>query len=248
LALTVLVIGLVSGAGRAAAGSLPSDALYRLKVLGAEAGSLPGPGEPVQQETQARALEQVRSTLGAASQAGLLTQSRLLQRLEVMLQARLQKMGALADCLPEPLQQQVRLLLREMERVRTEAHAGQGDPEGEQSRQRLGTPQDAPPGEPQGPKGPGQPGDAPGTQPAGSPGQGPGTQPADGTGQGPGTQPADQPGQDPGSQPAVSPGAPVAPQMPGGGPGTDPSGDPGHGSGPGPGSSPAQGGGGKQKP
>ena len=249
MALTVLVFGLVFGAGHAVAASLPGDTFDRLRLLGGEALFLPVPGEPVQQETQTRALEQVRLALGTASQAGLLTRTRLLQRVEMMLQEQMQKMAAVADGLPKPLQEHVHLLLREMERVRAEAHTGQGDPEGDLLRQRLGTPEEAPPGEPQGPYGPGQPGYAPGPQPEDKP---VGPQPVEPPGMGSGPQPEDKPAPEPtqeaGPQPVADPGAPAAPEMPGGGSGPDPSDDPGQDSGPGMGSNPGHSGGGKGKP
>jgi hypothetical protein len=220
----ILVLGLVFGVGQAAASSLPGGQLYDLKLameearLGLttdpqaranlqlalaearldEAVALLQQGRPIDQATANR----VQAQLGAAFQAGLAQQeqaaSQAMQRLGTLIQQRQQSMAALTGEDPEPPLHQ---LLRAMERTRQEAHAGQGDPEGLQQRQRHGEPAD-PADMPQSNRTPGP--REPGPQATDPPGQGP--------------QPADQPGQGPG--PAAEP--PANGPGPGGNPDHDP--------------------------
>ncbi|MFN2166547.1 MAG: DUF5667 domain-containing protein, partial [Anaerolineae bacterium] len=243
----VLVVGLTFGASQAAAGSLPGEPLYGLKLaveetrlaltsdLEAQAAlnlvlaeerldevtALLEQGQPVGAETTARVEQQLQAAFDAAP-------AHMLEGLAVAIQQRQRTMEQLAGDAPdEPLQQ----LIREMERVRQEAHAGQGDPQGEQQRLRQGTPADPtvmPPGAdhtpgPAGPKATDQPGPGPaGPQPTDQPGTGPGPNPSY-TPEPAGPQPTDQPG--PGPTQSPSPGGGDAPGEP------HPSQQPGHGNG-----------------
>jgi hypothetical protein len=270
----ILVSGLVFGAGQVMADSLPGEPLYSLK-LAVEAARLAWTTGPEAQADlslahaeermdeveellqQQRAVdsataERVQQQLQAALESAAREQNRMaaenLERLALAIQQRQQTMEKLAG---ESPQEPVRQILRVMERVREEAHAGAGDPDGLRQRLRYGTPPvpTALPshtpgqGEPQrtgqpGPQGPhateapgGGPG--PGPQPTMEPGSGPGPGPQPtmepGSGPGPGPQPTTEPGSGPGPgpQPTMEPGS-------GPGPGPQPTVEPGSGPGPGP--------------
>jgi hypothetical protein len=240
----VLVVGLTFGASQAAADSLPGEPPYGLKLAVEEARlsltsdpdalaalnlalaeerldevtALLEQGQAVDEVVATRVEQQLRAALAAPGQA--------LEGLAVAIQQRQRTMEQLAGETPgEPLRQ----LIREMERVRQEAHAGQGEPQGGQQRQRQGTPADPAalpdpshtPG-PAGPKATDQPGPGPvGPQPTDQPGTGPGPDPSH-TPEPVGPQPTDQPGPGPMEpQPTHSP-SPGGPQS---------TGQPGHGSG-----------------
>lgn len=201
----VLVLGLIFGAGYAAADSLPGEPLYALK-LATEAARMQWTVEPearvdltltlvaerldeitrlveqrrgVDEAITNRATEQLAQAFLAVQQmegqAALLAS----QRLENTLQGREQAMRHAASTLPQAEQAPVLELLREMNRVRQELHTGQVEPSQEQPNLRPETP----PGLPAGPEATGQP--SPGAQreakplePAQSrePDQGPGPQ------------------------------------------------------------------------
>jgi len=241
----VLVVGLTFGASQAAAGSLPGEPLYGLKLAVEETRlaltsdsearaalnlalaeerldeitALLEQGQAVDEATAERVERQLRAALEAAP-------AQALEALAAAIQQRQRTMEQLAGETPdEPLRQ----IIREMERVRQEAHAGQGEPEGEQQRQRQGTPPEptASPNpshtpDPVGPKATDQPGPGPvGPQPTDQPGARPGPNPSH-TPEPVGPQPTDPPGGGTGS----GPGEPVGPQpteQPGDGPAPSPS-------------------------
>jgi hypothetical protein len=272
LIVLVLVSGLVFGAGRAMADSLPGDALYGAKLaverwqraLTGDATAIAGldvslaerrmdevdallrQNRTVDEPTASRAQLQLEVAIASAAGAPDESAAGALERLALAIQERQQTMEQLMGASP---QQPVQQLLRTMERVREEAHAGAGDPAGLRQRLREGTPSLPPtapePGglqqsgqqEPQGPQpgaeqDPGS-GPGPGAQPSVEPGSGPGpgAQPSmePGSGPGPGPQPTVEPGTapGPGPQPSLEPGS-------GPGPGPEPSVEPGSGPGPGP--------------
>jgi hypothetical protein len=201
--LAVLVLfGSVFGVGQAAADSLPGDPLYGLKLAAEEArlGLTTDPqasadlnlalaeerldevvalleqGQVVDETTTGRVEQQLATTLETALQLEDPQAIEALHQLATAIEQRQRTMQALMGESPEP---PVRQLIREMERVRTEAHAGQGDPDGVRERVRHGTPPEATAmPDPTMQPGPGprksqpteQPGDSPGPQPTRQPG------------------------------------------------------------------------------
>ena len=142
----VLVVGLTFGASQAAADSLPGEPLYGLKLAAEEArlalttdpeaqaalnlalaeerldeiAALLEQGQAVDEVTAERVERQLHAALEAAP-------AQALEGLAVAIQQRQRTMEQLAGETPdEPLRQ----IIREMERVRQEAHAGQGEPAG----------------------------------------------------------------------------------------------------------------------
>jgi hypothetical protein len=262
LVAVMLVAGLVFGTGQVMADSLPGEPLYGLKLAAEETRlalttapqsradlglvlaeermneveALLEQQRPVDNATAARVQQQLEVALESAVQEQNAAAAGTLQQLALAIEQRQQKMEELATGSSQP---QVRQILRAMNQVREEAHAGVGDPEGLRQRLRRSLPT-VPAVEPGSGSGPGpQPavepgsGSGPGPQPAIEPGSGPGPgpQPAvePGSGPGPGPQPAVEPGSGPGPgpQPAVEPGS-------GPGPGPQPTVEPGSGPGPGP--------------
>ncbi len=166
----LLLFGLVFGAGHAVAASLPGELLYNLK-LAAEQVRMDltidpqaraelrlelaeqrldeitrlverglAPGAPVVDRTT----KQLDAALEAATQGGMNDEaaSQALHQLALALQQRQRTMEEMTGEMPDPVLIPFRVVLRAMERVREEAHAGQGDPDGENVRQRIGSPPD----------------------------------------------------------------------------------------------------------
>ncbi len=259
LAVIAILFGAVVGTTQAAAGSLPGQPLYGVK-LATEQIRLAFAGQPanraaVQQSlaeerldeivtllerkqavgpsVSTRATRQMEQALEASAQLEDAPAAQALQRLAEAVRQREQTMlGASGESIEPPVQE----MLRQMERVRQEAHLGQGDPAGLRHRLRQGTPtgptgQPGPTQTPQPPSSIGTPGPAHTPQGTGMPNDSPGL--------------SGTPGQAPGagatSQPA---GGPPASHTPGPG-ATSQTSEPPHGSHtPGPG----QGGSGGNKP
>jgi hypothetical protein len=258
LVAVVLVLGLIFGAGYAAADSLPAEPLYALK-LATEAVRMQWTVDPearadltltlvakrldeitrlmeqrraVDDPITNRAREQLAQALLAVQQVEGQAALVASQRLENTLQVREQTMRHATSTLPQAEQAPVLELLREMNRVRQELHTGQGEPNQEQPRLRSGTP----PALPGAPEPAGQP--SPGAQreprplgPAPSMEQdsGPGPQ-RDGRPAGSGPNRDPDPGPDPRAEegPARPQQSPVGPQQPDE---PDPAGAPGSGPG-----------------
>jgi hypothetical protein len=163
VAMIVLVVGAALGAERAAAASLPGDPLYgarlaaervrlaltlrpqnRAALLEARAGqrmdeivSLLEQGRAIDGAVSGRAVEHLQQALAAAAWLEDAAAPPALLRLAEAIRLREQAMRGAAGESPDPA---VRALLREMERVREEAHLGQGDPSGLRERLRHGAP------------------------------------------------------------------------------------------------------------
>jgi len=293
LAVIAILFGVVLGAGQAVAASLPGQPLYGVK-LAAERIQLTLTGQPASraalqqalaeerldeivallQRQQAigtavssRAVRQLEQALATSAQLQDPAAAQALQQLAQAVQEREQAMLGVAGESPEP---SVRQLLREMERVRQEAQAGRGDPEGLRQRLRQGTPAEqtvlpGPTGTPQPSRTPGQsstvtphtpsPSGTPGpTQtplPTGMPGGSPG--PSGTPGQTPGASATSQPTGGPQASHTPRPSAtsqtsepPHTSRTPGPGGTPGPTGGPG--GTPGPGQIPGPGGGGENKP
>jgi hypothetical protein len=215
----VLVSGLVFGAGRAMADSLPGDALYgaKLTVEGwrsaltrdaaaraeldlrlaesrmDEVDALLKQSREVNEPIAARVEQQLETALATAAGQADDAAAGTLQQLALAIRQRQQTMEQLAG---ESPQQAVRQLMQVMERVRTEAHAGASDPAGLRERLRQGTL--------------GAPGGGPGAGP------GPGPQPTaePGAEVGPGPQATGEPGAGPGPESTAEPDAGSGPQQP----------------------------------
>lgn len=243
----ILLVGALAGTGLVAAGSLPGAPLYSVKLAAerariglttnpeakaslnlevaearlAEVTALMEQGQAVDDPTVTRATEQLEAALDSAYALKAPLAPHWLGELAITLQQRQRTMEAAAGDRPAPPVQE---LLREMERVRQEAHAGTGEPEGEQNHLRHGTPPPEPTGVPQPtqritPGHTGKPGEQrqhgpsaepdPGATPTCTP-----TTPPPGTPSGPRPKPTQTPG------PSCTPG-PDPSQAPGGGPGHD---------------------------
>jgi hypothetical protein len=271
LAAIAILFGVMAGVVQASAASLPGQPLYGVK-LATERIQLALTSQPASraaleramaeerldeivallQRQQAigssvsnRAMRQLEQALAASAQLQDPAAAQALQQLAEAIRQREQAMLGAAGELPEPL---MRELLREMERVRQEAHAGQGDPDGLRRRLRQGAPTDTEPtGQPgatqvpQSPSPSGTPGPAHTPQHTGSPGQTPGagatSQPTGGpqASRTPEPSATSQTSEPP--HPSRTPGADVTPG-PTGGPNSTP----------GPGQTPGQGGNGGNKP
>ncbi len=165
LAALVVVFGLLLGVGQAVAKSLPGSPLYGLKLTVEKAHvtltadpqttavllrnhaekrldeiiSLLNRGQMVDGTVVGRAEKQLALALAAASQLDEAGQTLALQELSSAIHTHQSTLQSLVGANPEP---PLRELLREMERLRHEAHLGQGDSDGEQQRRRLGEPTD----------------------------------------------------------------------------------------------------------
>jgi hypothetical protein len=255
----ILVSGLVFGAGQVMAGSLPGEPLYNLKLTAEEirlalttapearadltltlaeerideVTTLLEQNRPVDDATAARVQQQLEVALETAVQQQNAAAAGTLQQLALAIQQRQRTMEKLMAESPQP---PMRQLLRVMEQVREEAHAGAGDPAGLRQRLRYGMP--AVPtvipspshtpvrGEPQQTGQPGPQGPQPTVEPGSGPGPGPQPTMEPGGGPGPGPQPTMEPGRGPGPgpQPTMEPGGDGGPgsqpgSKPGGGPG-----------------------------
>jgi hypothetical protein len=162
----ILVMGMIFGAGYAAADSLPGDPLYALK-LATETARLQWIASPearadltvtlvaerldeitrlmeqrqaVDRPTTNRAKEQLAQALLAIQQVEGQAVLQAAQRLENTLQVREQTMRQAASTLLQAEQAPVLELLREMNRVRQELHTGQGEPNQQLPRLRPETP------------------------------------------------------------------------------------------------------------
>jgi len=163
LGVVVILLGVLFGTERAAADSLPGQALYGAK-LATERIRLALTFQPESRSALAQALaeermdeilalleakrgvdaavsgratQQLQQALVAATQLDDAAAPQALQKLSEAIQQREQATSSAAGELPEaPVQE----FLREMERVREEAHRGQGDPEGLRRRLRNGAP------------------------------------------------------------------------------------------------------------
>jgi uncharacterized membrane protein YgcG len=270
LLVVVLILGSIWGAGQAAADSLPGNPLYNLKLAAEtmrlrlttndqaranlalsyanqrldEIAALAQSGKAIDGAMIDRAREQVSWAFQAADQLQEKQDLVALDQLMIAMQARWQAMVQVANQLPDSEQAQVQELLREMDRARQELQAGQGEPEGGQVRERVGTPavpcdgSGSQPG-PQATRTPARPGptEQPGLRPSPQSTQGStGPKPSEQPGMGPGPQVTQtpqsgltkQPGSGPGPQATVTPqpaipGQPSGPQAtdrPGSGPGS----------------------------
>jgi hypothetical protein len=186
LAAIALVFGAVLGVGRTAAASLPGQPLYGAKLaveriraaltfqpasrsaltqalaeerLG-EILALLEERQEVSTSVSNRAMQQLREALAAAARLEDSAAPLALQKLAEAIRLRERAMLEATGESPEPPVQE---LLRDMERVRQEAHLGEGDPNGLRQRLRHGTP-----AEPTG-----QPGATPTPDPLRAPGQPP---------------------------------------------------------------------------
>ena len=231
LAVIAILFGAVAGTTQAAAGSLPGQPLYGVK-LATEQVRLAFAGRPanradvqqslaeerldeivallerkqaVGQSVSARATRQMEQALEASTQLEDVAATQALQRLAEAVRQREQAMLGAAGESPEP---PVRELLRQMERVRQEAHLGQGDPSGLRHRLRQGAPtgpasQPGPTQTPQPPSSSKTPGPAHTPQGTGNDSPGPnGT-----SGQTPGAGVTSQPSGDPPASHTPGPGA-----------------------------------------
>jgi len=233
----MMVFGAVFGAGQAAADSLPGQLLYDVKLAAEQArlrltndpeakaelnmalaerrlteiAELVDRGEIPDAATFDRAREQLEVATGAVKYGEEKAPDWAFSRLKAAIQRQKRDMDHVLLALPEAEQTPVRELVRAMSRW--EKQNGEGDSEeGQQERNRLGTPPDAdelpepkrtpgPPGVPQPPSDANpDPGSGPGS--AGQSGQGPG--------EGSGTEPPGQSGE--GSPGQEGPGFGVTPQ------------------------------------
>lgn len=162
-AVILLLFGAVLGAGRVSAASLPGDGLYAVKRA-AEAARLAltrGPekrsalleamaeermgeilalleqGRTVDDPVASEAMRELRQALEAAARLEDTAAPLALQKLAQVLRQREEAIRMAAGDPPGPA---VQAFLREMARVREEAHLGQGDPAGLRQRLRQGTP------------------------------------------------------------------------------------------------------------
>lgn len=228
LAALALLFGILVGVDRAAAASLPGESLYGVKLaaerlhaaltFGPENRSalaqeladermdeilaLVGAGREVRPSVSSRAAEQLREALSTAARLETVSAPVALQKLAEAIRQREQSLRLAAGESPQPSLDE---FLREMVRVREEAHAGQGDPDGLRQRLRHGTSPE--PTTLPGPSGSPQPSRTPDPQPSQAPGSSHTPQP---TGQ-PSVSPA------PSGSPAHTPGA-TATREPAGGP------------------------------
>jgi hypothetical protein len=259
----MLVFGAVLGAGQAAADSLPGQLLYEVKLAAeqvrlrltsdpearaelnltlaerrlSEIAELVTLGKTPDASAFDRAREQLESAMVPVKYGEEMAPEWAFQRLMTAVQRHQREMERVLGALPESDQTPVRQLVRAMERVRAEWHTGEGEPEGQQERERLGSPpevDDLPePKRTPGPAGMPQPTDdsdrradpEPTERPGsgGQPGQGPGA------GSGAGMEPTPQPregGPGEGQAPA-GPGPSVSPQPGDGGQKDNPSPGPG---------------------
>jgi hypothetical protein len=163
LAALLVLCGMVLGAGRAAAAALPGEPLYQLKAF-AETFRLTATTDPLARSELTRALAnsrideitllleqhqevkdpvvrragaQLATALQTASDVDGPGQAAALRALAEDIQQRQQTMAPLVAEVPNS---PARALLREMERVRQEAHEGLGEPDGQPERQRNGEP------------------------------------------------------------------------------------------------------------
>jgi len=263
LAVIAILFGTVLGVKQAVAASLPGQPLYGVKlateriqlVLTSQPASRAALEQSLVEErldeivtllqrqqaispaVSSRAMQQLEQALATSAQLQDPAAAQALQQLAEAIQQRQQAMLGAAGESPEP---PVRELLREMERVRQEAHAGQGDPAGLRQRLRQGAPAE-PTQTPQAPAPSQTPGATHTPQHTGTPDQTPGagatSQPAGGP------QASRTPGQSVTSQTSEPPHSSHTPG-PSGTPG--PTGGPG--GTPGPGQTAGPGGGGGNKP
>jgi hypothetical protein len=255
----VLVFGMVFGVGQAAADSLPGEPLYGLKLATeavrlaqtkspeakaelnldlaekrlAEITSLLTQGEPVDESAPQRLEQQLMAALQAALQIEDPAKAQTLYRLETMIQQQQQTMTSVMARVGPQEQVSVQQLLRVMEQVREQVHAGQGEPKGtplEPSAQPNPSSTPRPEATPRHrePRPMEQPGrdfepeptrEPVGPMPTDPPGSKPGPQPSD---QPAGPMPTDPPGSGPGSQPTEVPAGPMPTDPPGSRPGPQP--------------------------
>jgi hypothetical protein len=257
----MMVFGAVFGVGQAAADSLPGQLLYEVKLAAeqvrlrltndpearaelnltlaerrlSEIAELVDQGSTPDASAFDRAREQLESVMEPVKYGEEKAPEWAFQRLKAAIQRQKRDMEHFLNALPEAEQTPARELVRAMERV--ERHNGEGDAEGQQERNRMGTPpevDDLP--EPKRTPGPAgmpqptddsdrradpEPTDGPGS--AGQPGQGPGA------GSGAGMEPTPQPreGGSGGGQAPAGPGTSVSPQPQDGGQQNNPSPGPG---------------------
>lgn len=267
----VLLFGLVLGAGQVVADSLPGGPLYELKLAAErvrlalttdpqasadlnlalaeerldEIVLLLERGQSLDGAASHRAEQQLAQALEAAVQLEDPAAAQMLQQLVVAVQQRQGMMAAAMAGLPDVEQEPAQRILREMERVRQEAHAGQADPAGLRQRLRYGTPP-LPTEEPGLGRTPEpspsreQPGVGPHPSPTGGPARpqptaqptrGPSlrprptdTRPSAGAGEPTGPRPTEPPGEGPGQspQPTVKPSGSTPTAQPGPGPSPQP--------------------------
>ncbi len=164
-ALLLVVLGILLATEQAVASSLPGSPLYGLKLAAENARlsvltdpqaranlflahaerrldeiiSLLEKSRVVEDADVRRTEEQWEQAMEAASRLDQPDAAFALQQMAMAIQHRQPALTTLAGPNPEPL---LRELLREMERIRQEAHLGQGIPEGQQERNRSGEPAD----------------------------------------------------------------------------------------------------------
>lgn len=167
LGAVLLVFGVLFGASQAVASSLPGSPLYGLKLL-AENARLALTADPQARASLLRShaeerLDEILALLDRArapdysvvdraekqwalalAAAGVLKEPDARLALHELAMAIERRQPALQSMAGTDLQSPLRELLRELERVRREAHLGQGEPDGQEERQRRsGEPADA---------------------------------------------------------------------------------------------------------
>jgi hypothetical protein len=166
LVVLMMVFGSVFGAGQAAADSLPGQFLYEVKLAAEQVrlGLTTDPevraelnlalaeerlneiaemldlGETPDAAAFDRARQQLETAMGPAKYGEERAPEWAFQKLMVAIQRHRRDMDHWLEALPEADQTPVRQLVRTMERVRSELHTGEGEPEGQQERNRLGAP------------------------------------------------------------------------------------------------------------
>ena len=238
----LLVFGMVFGVGQAAAASLPGGPLYGLKLTAEEArmgltsdpeakaelaaelaenrldeiGRMMAAGKAVDGATAHTAQQQLSQAYQYMHQVDGEGQGQARRQLGNMLQSRQRVMSEEIKGVPRQQQEPLRTLLRSMEWVRLEVHAGEGAANGEQTQNNR----EVEPEFPDPPNQAGQSGNGPqagqddglldATGETGSGGQGQGPMgPAEGEspGQGPGAKPDEQPvGPNPNDDASYGPG------------------------------------------
>ena len=155
----LLVFGMVFGVGQAAAASLPGGPLYGLKLTAEEArmeltsdpeakaelaaefaenrldeiGKMVAAGKAVDGKTAHKAQQQLSQAYQYAHQVNGEKQLQARHRLADVIENQHRFMALEVNGLSEQEQEPLRALLRSMQRVRAEIHAGQGQASGEQN-------------------------------------------------------------------------------------------------------------------
>ncbi len=158
---TLMVFGLVFGVGQAAAASLPGSPLYGLKLTAeqvrmeltsdpaaraelaadlaqnrlSEISQMVADGTEVDGETAFKAQQQLSWAYQAMRQiSGDDQKLQAQEKFARMLQNQQGAMTSAVDAAPQQTQEPVRVLLRNVERMRHQVHTGEGEASGEQNR------------------------------------------------------------------------------------------------------------------